>query len=62
MTKAKITFLVEVEYEMSAENYPDGCTPEQMLAIDLAGANEDPYLTIDDNATWTITGMLLSEA
>lgn len=60
MTKAKISILVEVEYELEAENYPAGSSPSDMLAIDLIGANDDPYLTMDSqNAKWTISGELL---
>lgn len=49
--------MVEVEYEPKPVYYPKGSTLEQMLAIDVEGANADPYLTMEDpNAKWTITG------
>lgn len=57
MPKAKIKIVVEVEYDQDPQYYPQGSTPEQMLELDLRGANEDPYITIDNNnAKWTITG------
>lgn len=60
MAKAKISILVEVEYEFQAEHYPEGSSEAEMLAIDLDGANADPYLTMDvQNAKWTISGELL---
>ena len=59
--KAKITFLVTVEYALNPLHYPnDMQTPEGMLAADLIAANEDPHGFVDtDNAVWTITGELV---
>lgn len=57
MPRAKIKIVVEVEYDQDPQYYPQGSTPEQMLEIDLQGANDDPYLTMElDSAKWTITG------
>ncbi len=57
-TKVKSKVAIERGYEMIPENYPaDKRTPEDMLAIDLAVVNEDPFMFIDsENATWNITG------
>lgn len=60
MQKAKIKIVVEVEFEQDPKYYPEGSTPEQMLAIDLQGVNDDPYLTMDlEGAKWTITGEIV---
>lgn len=57
MAKIKISILVEVEYEPNAEHYAAGSTLEEMLALDLAGAEADPYMTLDSaHAKWTISG------
>lgn len=58
--KARLKFVVEVEYEIKPEYY-DGCTtPEEMLAVDIEGAKGDPFLTLDnDSAKWTITGEIV---
>ncbi len=60
MPKLKISILVEIEYDADPKHYPAGFTPEQMLATDIVGAEEDPYLFIDmDNAKMTISGEIL---
>jgi len=50
----RLKFEIVLEYEPDPANYPDP-TPEQMLAIDLANANEDPFAFISEGE-WTITG------
>jgi len=60
MAKARITFTVVTEYEFVPEYYDNCETPEQMLAVDVSNANEDPYLMIGDDAEWTITGEVLA--
>jgi len=58
--KARIIVTCSIEYEMHPENYPKGCTPKEALDIDVAGANDDPFLTMyRENAQWTITGELI---
>ena len=61
MTRSRIKILVEVEYEQQPRHYPeDSRTPEKMLAIDLANADDDPFLFINmDAARMTITGELI---
>lgn len=60
MTKMKITFVVEFEYEAKPENYPESHrTPEKMLELDLASANDDPFLFLGDDCEWQITGEVL---
>lgn len=61
MTKLKLKFVIEVEYEPRPENYPENSrTPEGMLAVDLSNANDDPFMTIgDDSSNWVITGEIL---
>lgn len=59
-TRLKIKFVVEMEYDANPEHYPEGKrTPEGMLEVDLANANDDPFLIISDNAEWEITGEVL---
>lgn len=62
--KAKLTFLVEMEYEIDPQNYPKGSTPEQILAIDLEAASDDPFLSlgISGEPKWTITGEIVSDS
>lgn len=58
-TKIKLSILVEVEYEPQPEHYDPGATLSDMLAVDLEGAKEDPFLQIGSiHAKWTITGSL----
>ena len=60
MAKARITFTVVKEYEFVPKYY-EGCeTAEQMLAVDMQNANDDPYLTIGDDPEWTITGEVVA--
>jgi hypothetical protein len=60
MTKLRLNFHVIKEYEVDPSYYPEGSTPEEMLAIDLEGANEDSYASMEgDNCLWTITGEVL---
>ncbi len=60
MAKAKITFVVEVEYEIDPTCYPTGSTINDMLDIDLTAANDDPFLMMDaPDAKWSITGQLV---
>lgn len=54
----RITFNVVVEYEADPQNYPDGYTPEQMLAVDLANAEEDPFLLVE-GGEWTTTAEIV---
>ena len=59
-TRLKIKFVIELEYDAKPENYPENSrTPEGMLAVDLANANEDPFLMISDATDWKITGEIL---
>lgn len=57
--KLKIRFVVDVEYEADPVNYPAGSTPEEMLKIDLASAEEDPFMTIEGATNWTTTGEVI---
>jgi len=62
MQKAKITFVVTIEYEMNPGHYPEGATPQDMLDIDLAGADDDPMVWMDnEDAKWAISGELIKE-
>lgn len=61
MTKLRIKFEVVVEYDANPENYPDSArTPEQMLAVDLANADEDPFMMLGEDADWKITGEVVT--
>jgi len=59
MAKVKITFLVVKEYEIKPEYYPGCSTLEEMIAVDVASANDDPYLTIGDDSNWSISGEII---
>jgi hypothetical protein len=58
-----MTILVEIEYEINPENYPEGKSFKEMLALDVEHAIDDPFLTMEsgDKQKWTITGELLGE-
>jgi hypothetical protein len=59
MPRFRITFQAAVEYEADPENYPSN-VPTEMLALDLQGAHNDPYLTMDgDNTIWDIKGEIV---
>lgn len=47
IVKARITMTVTVEYEINPTSYPKGATPEEMLAIDIANAEDDPYIFLE---------------
>lgn len=52
--KAKMTIIVEVEYDLEPDNYPGVSDPMDMLKVDVGGAEADPYMWFDrDNAKWT---------
>ena len=60
MDKAKIKFVIEVEYEQNPEHYPEGLSREDKLKLDLEEAKSDPLLLIESlDAEWEITGELL---
>ena len=57
MSRIKITMNFEYEYEPDPSNYPLGSTIDEMIAIDVANAHDDPYLFIDmDGSNTSITG------
>ncbi len=62
--RAKMTILVEIEYEINPENYPEGKSFKEMLALDVEHAIDDPFLTMEsgDKQKWTITGELLERS
>ena len=59
MAKAKITFIVVKEYEIKPKYYPGCVTLEEMLAVDISSASDDPYLTIGDDSNWAISGEII---
>jgi hypothetical protein len=55
--KLRVTVTAVVEYEANPEHYPGATTPQEMLAIDMEGADNDPYSFIStDSAEWKVTG------
>jgi hypothetical protein len=62
MTKLRIVITATVEYEASPDAYPEGSTPEQMLAIDLENADDDTFMFLDnDDVKWDIKGEVMCE-
>jgi len=62
MAKAKIKIVYELEYELNENYYPDSITHNQMLAIDVQSAIEDPFQTMEnEKGKWTITGEIIGE-
>lgn len=57
-TKLRIKFEIVIEYDADPKNYPEGHrTPEAMLAVDLASAENDPFALLGGNTdSWTTTG------
>jgi hypothetical protein len=61
MTKLRVTLTATVEYEAKPEYYPeDKRTPEGILGVDLANAEEDVFLFLDDVTKWNIKGEIVS--
>ena len=61
LQKAKLTIMVEVEFDLDPQNYPGLTDPLQMLKVDINGAEEDPYMWLGgDHAQWTIKGELIN--
>ena len=61
MNKIRVTITAVVEYDADPNNYPeDKRTPEGMLEIDLAGADDDTIGFISgDNVKWSISGEVI---
>jgi len=59
--KARIKFVVEIEYDLNPPNYPEELSlPSQMLDFDIANARKDPLNFIDaPSAVITISGVLM---
>ena len=61
--KFRITMTIVREYEPNSEYYDDigpDLNDAQMLAVDVQGAEEDPYLFMDNtHATMTVTGEIV---
>lgn len=57
--KGRLTFTVNVEYEIDPRNYPGCMTPDEMLEVDIAGANDDPFSVLSMDADWKVTGEML---
>jgi hypothetical protein len=64
MSRVRITITVTAEYDQVTEYYPpDANTPEDMLRIDLAGIEEEPYAFMDsDHANWDIKGEIIPDS
>ena len=62
--RALIKILLELEYELNPANYPGEATPEEMLSIDLADAEDNPFKALDaaDKGRLTVSGELLPGA
>lgn len=62
MTKLRIQLTATLEYEANPTAYPDGSSPEQMLAIDLSNADDDTFMFLDnDDIHWEIKGEVMCE-
>jgi hypothetical protein len=63
MAKAKITMVVEVEYEIQPENYDEhDDTDEKRVAFDVNASKLDIGLILgDDSAKYTFKGELINE-
>jgi len=59
--KTRITITITVEYEQQPSLYAEADrTPERMLAVDLQGAKDDPYLFMEmDIAVLDVTGQVI---
>lgn len=59
MTKLRITITTVVEYTPNPSHYDDQ-SPEAMLASNIEGATDDPYLFMErDGAVTTVTGEVI---
>lgn len=57
--KAKIKIVFETMYELNQKFYRDGSTPEQMLQTDIENVKDDPFILLEGNGDWTVTGELV---
>jgi hypothetical protein len=57
LPKLRITITAVIEYEANPAHYEGCSTPDQMLAVDLRSADEDPFLYLGSNvAEWKTSG------
>jgi hypothetical protein len=57
MDTVRVSITVKVEYDLHPENYPVGSTIDEMIAIDVEAAEQDPYLFMDlEGSTFVVTG------
>lgn len=62
MKKIKITIMTEVEFVPNADFYPKSTTIEQILAIEIENAENDPVEFMELNvAKITVAGEVLNE-
>ena len=64
MPKVKVKFIIEYEYELQPEFYPEGLSAEEMLKIDIDNMNNDPLMVLDlaigdSLAKWETTGEII---
>ena len=60
MSKARIT--VTFEYELNAEWYPEGSTPDEMIAVDVANYHDAGSLfDVMQGHELTVTGEVVGE-
>jgi hypothetical protein len=58
--KLKLTVKVTCEYTPNPKHYPEGSTPQDMLEIDIEGADEDPFMFLGgDGLVWEVSGEVL---
>ncbi len=62
MPRLRITITTVVEYDANPENYPSP-DPQEMLALDVANASDDPSAFLDMNGAEThVLGEVLEPA
>lgn len=61
--KAKITLTIELEYDLDPSIYPEGMTPEEMVAMDVENYETEPYwLMENDKSVMTVKGEIIKDA
>ncbi|TKG67050.1 hypothetical protein [Prauserella endophytica] len=57
----EITVTATVAYKPNAEHYPEGSSWDDMLEMDIAAADDNPFFFMDQEETeWSVEGEIQS--
>lgn len=49
MKSFKVKAIIEIKYEINPEYYPENSTLDDMISLDLANLEDDPYTFLDSD-------------